>query len=308
MYSERFELERFAGAALFGAVTLVAFVWCEGDARADEPTAATTSAATAVNPLARLEEAARLDSWSSARERPFLSSVIETGLPFARTQLALGYGRPHDTWLGLEGGSKISSSAVNMMGGVRGALPSAGFGLGLRYTASVARDFLPPRETYFRRDTELDVGENARYLALDFDVSLGLPVPFGQLALTGITSYLFALPEDVYVYEESARTIVAPPLVLRGRAAYELGIGEGDPVRVGPLAELIWSGGRDPVVRVGPTARVRLSPRLEAYGSVVFALRSPDELGLLGGDASQIGLRLRWATGTREPARSAASW
>lgn len=307
MCSERFELKRFLGAALLGAV---AFVCAGGDARADEPGAATASAKTAEGPLERLEKSARRDDWGSAPVRPFLSSVIETGLPFARTQLALGYGRPHDTWLGLEGGSKISSGAVNMMGGLRGALPNAGFGLGLRYTASLTRNFLPPRERYFRSQTELDVGENARYLALDFDLGLGLPVPFGQLALTGLASYVFAVPEDVYLYEEAARTIVAPPLVLRGRAAYELGIGEGDPVRLGPLAEIIWSGERGPVVRVGPTARVRLSQYLEAYGTVVFALRSPDELGLLGGDASQIGLRLRWATGTRtrEPARSAASW
>jgi hypothetical protein len=49
-------------------------------------------------------------------------------------------------------------------------------------------------------------------------------------------------------------------------------------------------------LRVGPIVRVGLSRRVEVRGSFVVTVMSPDAIGLVGGDFTELGVRYRWAT------------
>jgi hypothetical protein len=53
---------------------------------------------------------------------------------------------------------------------------------------------------------------------------------------------------------------------------------------------------RTAVVRVGPILRFALSRSFEIRGSFVPCIFSPDDLGLLDSDFTELGLRWRWAT------------
>jgi hypothetical protein len=44
-----------------------------------------------------------------------------------------------------------------------------------------------------------------------------------------------------------------------------------------------------------------LTHHLDAIGAVMIVAASPDQLGLLGADLGQLGLRYRWSTGDRWP-------
>ncbi len=306
MWSGRFSLQSAffcatAGVLGVGARTAAAQVPAPTPAAAAEPSAVSETATVTARP-----KVFRSRYWEDAPVRPFLAATMESGMFSLKTQLAAGYGRPFDSFVGIEGYAKISTGALSEAVGVRAALPWIQAGVALRYTTALARDYLEPKDSYTRHDAELNIGQSAHDAALDADLSLRLTVPFGKLALAGNWSYVVAVPDGYYLFEESVRAIIDPPHVLRGRAAYELEVGNDGFVYIGPLVDALYNPGRNAVfLRVGPTARVALSPRLEAFGTLTFLVTSPDELGLLGGDATQIGLRFRWATDTLDPRQGA---
>jgi hypothetical protein len=47
---------------------------------------------------------------SSAEARVFASAVLEAGVVYYRPNIAIGYGKPHWSWLGVEGYSGVSTS------------------------------------------------------------------------------------------------------------------------------------------------------------------------------------------------------
>ncbi len=67
---------------------------------------------------------------------------------------------------------------------------------------------------------------------------------------------------------------------------------------VGIVADVLDVPKRDDslTVRVGPVVRIVLSRRIEVRGSFVPTVVSPDHLGIIGGDFTELGFRYRWAT------------
>jgi hypothetical protein len=65
------------------------------------------------------------------------------------------------------------------------------------------------------------------------------------------------------------------------------------------LSRAWFAGGLEklsPSVRVGPVLRWVLSRRVEVRGSFVLTVYSPDRIGLVGSDFTELGVRYRWAT------------
>jgi hypothetical protein len=109
------------------------------------------------------------------------------------------------------------------------------------------------------------------------------------------------------------RVVMKPPYAGRARLGYLLALGVDGALRVGPAADVIILPGREvPVIRAGVLGSVLISPSLEAQASFIPVLSSRDNLGLLGGDFGQLGVRYRWATDsepdpTRIPTEPATS-
>jgi hypothetical protein len=271
-------------------------------ALAVSPAAALGTEAPAAPHLPKLGEAAELDYWGRQPARPFVSSTLEAGLAQVRADLALGYGRPHSAWTGTFIFSRFSGSAMIKSAGLAIVTPFVEVRGAARYTSAYDRHFLVPASHYTADDIVLQSETRSRYLSIDADAAARVPVPFGELRILGTFVTVLTAPDDVFLFEESIKVVIRPPLVYRARAAYALRLGRGGFLTVGPVLEAIGLPGRDAtIVRAGPLASVKLSPRLEAVGTFVAVVSSPDSLGLAGGDAGTFGLRFRWASGSPQP-------
>ena len=234
----------------------------------------------------------------SGRYRNFLASTFELGVINLRPTLAIGYGKPHYRWFGLEAQSAISRRGGAEYFGLRGKLSGFDARLGLRYVFAADQRFLGPKETYVREDLETERGSMSRYLTTEAEVSAAFPAPGGNIFAVASGYALFSVPADTFVFEESLRIVVDPPFVWRARLGYLFHIGWKGSMRLGAAAEVIGIPAREAlVVRAGPALTVSLTHHLDAIGAFMIVAKSPDTLGLQGADLGQIGLRYRWATG-----------
>ncbi len=240
--------------------------------------------------------------WAAGKPRWFLASDFDVGVISFRPQAHLGWGRPHDSWGGLEVTPQVSLSGVSLYAGPTISVPGITLRGGARYFASADRYLLQERETYTREQLEIEVGPLSRFLSVEGELSLDIPLPLGSLNATASVHYLNGVPEPFNVFEQSLRVVVDPPLVWRSRTAYLVGLGKYETMRLGGLLEFVGVPKRDEVmVRVGPAMTVSLTHHLQAVAAASFSIESKDNIGLESADFGQISLRYRWATGDRWP-------
>jgi hypothetical protein len=120
----------------------------------------------------------------------------------------------------------------------------------------------------------------------------------GDIVALGSLSYVTGVPAGQLVFEETLRVIVAPPLVWRARGGYVVRFGSSRQHSVGIVADVLDVPKREDslTVRAGPVIRIVLSRRVEVRGTFIPTLFSPDAIGLVGGDFTELGFRYRWAT------------
>ena len=116
--------------------------------------------------------------------------------------------------------------------------------------------------------------------------------------------------DDRAVFEETLRLIVRPPLVWRARGGYAFRFGGYNQHSIGLVADVLNVPKRDEstTLRVGPVMRFVLSRRVELRGSFVMTLVSPDNIGLVGGDFTELGVRYRWASSDPDSRRRAENF
>ncbi len=240
--------------------------------------------------------------WAAGQPRPFVGAVFDTGGVSARTELDLGYGRPHYLWAGGEISSSLSLRGLTMFTGARAVAPFGSLRAGARYVAMIQQRYVEPSTQITRPDLDTDVGERSRYLSIDGEVQFEIPLPLGKIGAVASVHGLLGVPDDAFVFEDALRVIADDPVIWRARAQYLAGIGEPATFRVGGIVEVMGNPTREAFwVRTGPAVSVSLTHHLEAIGVAAFTLLSPDEIGLAGADLGQIGLRYRWATGDLWP-------
>lgn len=236
-------------------------------------------------------------TWRDGPYRWFLSGAIDLGVLYFRPRFSGGYGKPHETWLGFDLNPIFSGEGIGAYGGLRFAVPFLDLRLGARYYFTFRRSFLIPRESYDHLQIESRAGPSSRYLALEAELSLDVPIgPTSIVSELAVTSVQF-VDDGFYVYEETIKVVTDPPYIWRGRLGYTIDFGPDGLIRFGVVAELVHLPGRDAwVFRAGGIARVSLWHDLEIRGTFIPAILSPDELGADGGDSFNVGLRFRWAT------------
>lgn len=237
-------------------------------------------------------------SWNEGRARTFLATTLDVGWTYVRPRASVGYGKPFGTWVGLDVNPIVAGNGIGAYGGIRLALPRLDVRLGPRYFLSFNRDYLNPRGSYNRLDLDSTAGSPARVVTYEAEAELSLPAGPGDLVALGSVSYVTGVPDGEYVFEETLRVIVAPPFVWRARAGYVVRFGSARQHSAGLVADVLDVPKRDDSItlRVGPVIRMVLSRRVEVRGSFVPTLVSPDHIGLVGGDFTELGFRYRWAT------------
>jgi hypothetical protein len=237
-------------------------------------------------------------SWNEGRARPFLATTLDVGWTYVRPRASLGYGKPFGTWFGIDLNPIFSGNGIGAYGGVRVALPRLDIRFGPRYFVSFLREYLNPQRSYNRLDLDSTLGDPARILTYEAEAEFSLPVGPGDVVGLGSISYVTGVPEGQYVFEETLRVIVAPPIVWRARGGYVIRFGSARQHSLGIVADFLDVPKRDDskTVRFGPVIRIVLSRRVEVRGSFVPTILSPDHIGLVGGDFTELGFRYRWAT------------
>jgi hypothetical protein len=249
-----------------------------------------------------LDLAQKRPYWSGGKPRPFVSSVVGMGIFYLRPQIAVGYGKPHWRWIGIEEQTDVSIGGGSTYLGLRGALPQGELRVGARYAYPVGQSFLLPQDSYVDDDLDFDDEPGARYLSLEAELTGSLSLFGGNVFGTLGGLYMSQVPDPYYVYEEQLHVVIKPPWLMRARVGYVYGFGITKGLKVGAAAELLYNPGREAVVvRLGPQLGVSLTHHLEAAVSVMVVAASPDSLRLQGNEIGQFGFRYRWATGDLFP-------
>jgi hypothetical protein len=238
-------------------------------------------------------------SWDEGVARRFLSATIDVGYLYLRPRASFGYGRPFDNWVGIDLNPVAAGNGLGFYGGFRVAIQRVDLRLGPRFFGAFYHRFLEPRESYSRLDLDSTVGgDKARYVTFEGEVNVSIPAGPGNIIALGSLSYLVGVPEGQLVFEETLRVIVAPPLVWRARGGYEFRLGTYNQHSLGLVADALDVPARDDsrTFRAGPVLRIALSRHFEVRGTFVVTLISPDALGLVGSDFTELGVRYRWAT------------
>jgi hypothetical protein len=237
-------------------------------------------------------------SWNEGHTRAFAATTLDVGWVYLRPRLSLGYGKPFGTWVGIDMNPIVSNAGFGAYGGLRLALPRLDLRAGPRYFFSFNREFLDPRKSYNGLALDSTAGTPARILTYEAEVEASLPAGPGDFVALGSVSYVTNVPDRQLVFEETLRVIVAPPFVWRARGGYVFRFGSARQHSIGLVAEILDVPKREDsrTIRVGPIVRLVLSRRVEVRGSFVPTIISPDRIGLVGGDFTELGFRYRWAT------------
>ena len=182
---------------------------------------------------------------------------------------------------------------------LRAALPFLDLRVGARGFYAFDHSFLPTQASYTRLDLETTNGGHAEYITYEAELTAGATLGPGELGALGSVSLITGVPSGMEVFEETLRVIAKPPWVFRGRIGYSFfvlpSLGRAS---VGPALEALYVPARDAVtLRAGLLVRFVLSRAIEVRGTFVPSVLSPDSIGIVGGDFTELGLRYRWAAG-----------
>ena len=237
-------------------------------------------------------------SWGELPARYFVATTVDIGFVYLRPRVSVGYGRPFTEWIGVDANPLATSAGLGAYAGLRFALPFADLRIGPRYFYAFNHSVLDIKDTYYRLDLETYTGKSAATLTYEAEIDSSIPLGPGNLLARASVSYVTGVDERHAVFEETLRVIVVPPLVWRGRGGYALRFGTYGQHSIGLVADILDVPKRDDsiTVRLGPVLRLVLSRRVELRGSFVVTVTSPDRIGLVGGDFTELGVRYRWAS------------
>lgn len=236
--------------------------------------------------------------WESGRIRPFASSSLDVGLIYLRPRFSLGYGRPFWLWAGVEANPIVSLEQVGVYGGIRLASSYVDLRVGARYAYGISASFLEPRDTYNPAQLDSRAGPHSTYLSLETELTASIPLGPGAILSETALTFITGVTSGYNVFEQTVRVVADPPFVWRQRLGYALRIRKKGALSIGIVAELVGNPARDLlVVRGGLLVRMQLFYNLSLRGTFVPVLHSKDDLGLVGADSFQIGIRWLWASG-----------
>lgn len=281
---------------VLAASSFALVVFAAGRARAVDET---PSVHPAPSPSAfdSLVEPSMKRTWAEGSPRWFLASTFDVGFLYLRPRLSLGYGKPHRSWFGVDANPTIWGPGAGAYAGLRLSVPHFDLRVGPRVFKAFQHSYLVRRPTYDRLALESTELGPATTVTLESEVNFDIPAGPGEIVALGSVSYVGNVPAGRNVFEETLRVVVEPPWVLRARTGYAVRFGSHDQVSVGLVGDFLTvPERRTVVVRVGAIVRFALSRSFEVRGSFVPRVYSPDDIGLLDSDFTELGLRWRWAT------------
>jgi hypothetical protein len=237
-------------------------------------------------------------SWGELPARRFVATTFDVGFVYVRPRVSFGYGRPFTSWIGVDFNALAQTSGLGAYTGLRIEVPHLDWRVGPRYFSSFSRTYLDRQDSYSRLELETSAGSPARTLTFETELDMSLPLGPGVVLSRGSLSFVTGVPKGQEVFEETLHVIVDPPMVWRARVGYVLVFGAYRQHSIGLVVDALEVPKRDDslTLRAGPVLRFVLSRRVDVRGSFVTTITSPDRIGLVGGDFTELGVRYRWAS------------
>ncbi|HEV8244481.1 MAG TPA: hypothetical protein VGP93_01805 [Polyangiaceae bacterium] len=237
--------------------------------------------------------------WDEGAARPFLSLAPALGA-VSNLDLALGWGKPHWMWGGIEGTalSTFDFGAVSV--GPRVALLLADLSVKRRLTHAYRHPFLARRASYSASDVEDGPGESADYGAWDVSLWGLVPLPFGYGIYELAGTWVDGVPAGHDLFEEYQRVVIRGDRIL----AIRLGLSAWlvrDVLGAGLLVEWLSAEDRGVTWRLGPSLDCQFSDHLSASAVYTLPVSAPDSLGAWTGAWGTLRLRYTWASGEPRP-------
>jgi hypothetical protein len=236
--------------------------------------------------------------WTVDPARPFISLRLDMGYLYFKPRLSFGYGKPFSVWAGIDVVPSVTPDSGGGYSGLHLQLDWFELRAGARFVHDFGGQFLTPEASFTIVDLDEYTGHNVNYLDLEAEAAAAIPAGPGNILVAALVESIQLVPKGFDVYDETLHVVVAPPPVYRARLGYSFILGREHTGRVGPLVEDLELPDRQArVIRVGLTGSFDIDDHLQLVATVVVPVYSPDSLGLLGADYTELGIRYRWATG-----------
>ncbi|HKU38138.1 MAG TPA: hypothetical protein VJR89_08325 [Polyangiales bacterium] len=239
--------------------------------------------------------------WSVGDPRFFVSARPELGTPYAKPYVSAGYGLPHWIWAGVDLNAVLTMDALQVYSGVRLATPVLDLAFGVRDNWSFNKPFLRPQEGYTKAELNAEPGPSARYWAWEAEAVAIIPLPYAAIIGDFVAIGIWDKPEELFVYDEAYRAVVADDLYLVMRVGAIARLLNESALKIGVLTEHVFDAGRRPTTRIGPMMSLQLTDHVDVNVVLTVAVSGPDNLGIVTGSYGVAGVRWRWASGERRP-------
>jgi len=235
--------------------------------------------------------------WWEEPTRPFISLRLDAGYLYLKPRFSFGYGKPFALWGGLDVVPLVTPDAAGGYSGLRLQIDWFEIRAGARYEHAFLRQFLSPKSSYDLIDLSEFTNHPSGYFDLEAEVGAAIPVGPGNVLVTGTVESIQGVTSGYYVFDETLHVVVDPPWVYRGRLGYALPFLPEKNARLGVVGEVIDIPNRQAqVFRAGFVATFDVDDHLQAIATVLAPIVTPDSLGLLGADYTELGIRYRWVT------------
>lgn len=237
--------------------------------------------------------------WAEQQARLFVSGEVSLGV-VNRLSAAVGYGRPHYLWAGVEAGAVTTFEFGAIYASLRLVLLAVNADLGVRATHSYKRTYPELQERY--DDAALTASSSQLQSTLSLDARLEGYVPLGPvLGFWNVThERVLNQPETRALFLEYMRYTVDAPHATMLRSAWFARLYD-DRLFVGPAVDAVVSEGRGVLVRAGAALHLRLSPHLSLAGILTVPLVTPDAIDWFTQSWGFFRIQYAFATGERGP-------
>jgi hypothetical protein len=235
--------------------------------------------------------------WADGDTRPFVGVRTELG-PYGAIEASSGYGRPHWMWVGVEAFALLTPDWTASGVGLRANLLAADLKLRARKSWSFSKGRAPFAPHHTKEDFT-SARPLAEYTGLEADLASVLPTPGGYALLEAIYFRQVDAPAGLETLESYHHVVMRDALFL-SRLGWAAALGQSGWLKLGVLSDVVATFGRGTTVRAGPLALVQLNDHLDLIGTLIWPVRSPDDLGFAG-TFGTIRLRWSWASGELNP-------
>jgi hypothetical protein len=241
--------------------------------------------------------------WSQGDPRWFVAGELWLGPALISTTMA-GYGKPHWTWIGIEGYAITTTEFGGGYAGVQANMAVLMLQAGVREFLSYDKSELAPQKKYSKSDLNLSPGE-VRAQHWSFEVKLSGLVPLSPFYafLELVYSRMLDPPAENHVFDEYLRCVLGSPNTFSARIAAALGMGRQDRLILGVINEYVYlpERWREHQYRLGPVGFFSLTDHVQLFVYLTFPIGGPDELGAMQGMYGSLGAIYRFAGGEGKP-------